>query len=92
MKPTIMNFRDFMDQMAEVAEGRQAPAKVQNRQNFVAKDIAGQSAINTFVEQQLRDAVSINRSLANSRKETICSRLTLGKPPRKSSIDSPASR
>ena len=43
------------------------PVEVQNRKNFVARDIAGQSAINTFVEQQLHDAISINRSLADSR-------------------------
>ena len=46
------------------------PAKVQDCQNFIARNIAGQSPINTFVEQQLHDAVSINRSLANSRKAT----------------------
>ena len=68
------------------------PAKLDNRTYFVSGDVASQSPVDTFVEQKPHDAVSINRSLANSRKEITCSRLTLGKPSRKSSIDSPASR
>jgi len=43
-------------------------------------------------EKLVFEVASIKRSFASSRKDTTCSRLTLGNPSRKSSIDSPAAK
>ncbi len=68
------------------------PAESRHRLNFVFGQLVGKPAVDALVEQHSHDIVSIKRSLAISRNEITCSRETLGKPSRKSSMDSPASR
>ena len=41
MKPTIMNFRDFMDQMVEVAEGRQVAPNFHGKRAFASPAARG---------------------------------------------------
>src|SRR5207249_6629560 len=59
----------------------------------MADEIASESSIDAFVEQDLHFAAAASmHSFASSRNAITCSRETLGKPSRKSSIESPASR
>ena len=68
------------------------PSQTNDRSDVVPRDLSLQPSINTLVKQQSHGVTSIRRSFASSRNETTCSRATLGKPSRKSSIDSPPSR
>ena len=68
------------------------PAEPRHRLNFVSMEVVSKPAVDTLVEQHSHGVVSINRSLAISRNAMTCSRATLGKPSRKSLMDSPASR
>ena len=59
MKPTIMNFRDFMDQMIEVAEGRQAAPNFRGKRVF-----ASRAAHENFVRRKaLTDIRSVQLAL-----------------------------
>ncbi len=51
-----------------------------------------ETPINAFVDKYSQKAAATRRSFACSRKLMTCSRLMEGKPARKSSIESPASR
>ena len=68
------------------------PAHLASRSDIVTDNVAAEAPVNAFVEEDLHEAASITRSLASSRKAMTCSRVTVGNPWRKSSIDSPASR
>src|SRR5580700_9130130 len=48
--------------------------------------------VDALVEQNSHETDSTSFSFASSRKAITCSRVTAGKPPRNSSIESPASR
>ena len=76
----------------KLAIANPGPAELRNRGYFVAANFSGESTIYAFVEQQPHKADSIRRSLAISRNAMTWSRETLGKPSRKSSMDSPAFR
>jgi len=68
------------------------PTHLARSLNLVPDDVACEAPINAFVKEHFHEVVSISRSFASSRKTITCCRVTDGKPARKSSIDSPASR
>jgi hypothetical protein len=68
------------------------PALIRDRANLNSAEAGYQPGINTFVEKDSQ-AASVTASVAaRSRKSTTCDRDTEGKPARKSSMESPASR
>src|SRR6187549_3382873 len=69
-----------------------SPARLLNRFHIMTDDVLREAPVNTFIKQNSHETDSRRRSLASSRNPITCSRVTDGKPSRKSSIDSPASR
>ena len=83
----------FLRKGKQIAILNAGPASARYSSDFMTGQIVRESLINAFVEQQLHlDAAASMRSLASSRNAMTCSRETLGKPSRKSSIESPPSR
>src|ERR1043166_2767080 len=69
------------------------PTAFLNRCDLMADEIARESAVNALVEQNLHFVAEASmHSFASSRNAMTCSRETLGKPSRKSSMESPPSR
>ena len=60
--------------------------------NLVANEVSREPAVNALIQENPHDAEATMRAFASSRKAITCSRLTVGKPSRKSSIVSPPSR
>jgi len=68
------------------------PSHRGDRPDFVPGDILGEATIHALIEQHSHASVATILDFASSRKAITWSRLTVGKPSRKSSIDSPFSR
>ena len=67
-------------------------ARHARRLDLVADDVTGEAPVKALVEEDPHEKEAISRSFACSRKAMTCFLPTDGKPSRKSSIDSPASR
>jgi len=68
------------------------PAELLYRSRVISTQVTQQTPINALVNQHLHSAYANTLALVSSKKAMTCSRLTDGKPLRKSSIESPASR
>src|ERR1700730_9858814 len=68
------------------------PSHLTSSLDLVPDNVTRQAPIHTFVEKHPHNVDSTSRSFASSRKAMTCARGTDGKPSRKASIDSPASR
>lgn len=68
------------------------PPHLPGRLDVMPDDVARQSPIDALVEQDSHDALATSSSFASSRRPITWSRVTVGKPSRKSSMVSPASR
>jgi len=77
-------------QQLTVLNGR--PPHLSRGLDVMTDDVSRQPPIDAFVDQDSHETLATSRSFASSRKAITCSRETVGKPSRKSSSDSPASR
>jgi hypothetical protein len=68
------------------------PPLIRDRANLNSTEAGYQPGINAFVEKDSQAASVTVSVVARSRKSTTCDRDTEGKPARKSSMESPASR
>ena len=82
----------LLGQSEQVAVLDTCPTHLRNGQDFVSSDLLCKSAVDAFVLQNSREATGSIRAFASSRKAITCSRVTVGKPSRKSSIVSPPSK
>jgi len=80
-----------LSQSQELAVSDSRPSLSDDSMNFDRVDVVGEPPIYTFVEENLQAASWTASVAARSRNATTCSRVTEGKPMRKSSIVSPAS-
>ncbi len=55
-------------------------------------NLAREASVYALIEENPQAADATTRAFASSRKATTCSRVMVGNPPKKSSIDSPPSR
>jgi hypothetical protein len=69
-----------------------SPTNLTGCLDVMGGQLACETPIDTFVQEHLHQAASISRSFACSRKAMTCARVTDGKPSRKASTVSPASR
>ena len=78
------------------ARARRSPflsaARFRHCPHVVSQDVPREASIDALVEKHPHDALTTIRAVASSRNAATCSRLTVGKPTRKSSIVSPPSR
>lgn len=71
---------------------RFGPAHLPNRLGVEAGQITKESRVDALVEQDSHRVPASTRAFVSSRNASTCSRVTEGKPSRKSSMDSPPSR
>src|SRR5689334_5982866 len=55
-----------------------SPTGLGNRDHIMALKVPGQSAVETFIEQDFHEAAGSMRIFASSRKAITCSRVTVG--------------
>ena len=82
----------FLRASEELSNLDTGPAGLRNRDYLMAFDFLGQSAVDTLVEKDVHEAIGSIRAFASSRKAITCSRETVGKPSRNSSIVCPPSK
>src|ERR1700676_4981217 len=80
-----------LSQSQQLAVGNSRPSLPDDGMNFDCVDMVSKPTIHTLVEKNLQAASWTASVAARSRNATTCSRVTEGKPRRKSSIVSPAS-
>jgi hypothetical protein len=68
------------------------PARLRERDHLVPLDCPGEATVDTFVEKDPHQETARMRVFASSKTAMTCSRLTVGKPSRKSSIVCPPSK
>src|SRR5437773_10779852 len=82
--------RVLFSEREQIAGLNASPAAFLNSRNRMADKIPSESSIDAFVEQDLHFVAAASmHSFASSRNAITCSRETLGKPSRKSSMESP---
>ena len=80
-----------LSQSQQLAVSNSGPSLPDDGMDFDRMDTFGKPTIHTLVEKNLQAASWTASVAARSRNATTCSRVTEGKPRRKSSIVSPAS-
>src|SRR6266513_5266376 len=80
----------FQRQKLSIVE--RSPAHLTGGLGIMTENVSRQTPVYAFVENHLHQVDSTGRSLASSRKAMTWARVTDGKPSRKASIDSPASK